>query len=89
LLTLCHDTCTETGSVFEVGGGFVAKLRWQRTEVHVNLFRESSSILTNMTTEDVSKKFDDICNFDKECDYPASGNDTFARIMEFREKAKL
>jgi hypothetical protein len=43
---LCHDTCTETGSVFEVGGGFVAKLRWQRTEVHVNLFRESSSILT-------------------------------------------
>ena len=29
---LAHDTCTENGSVFEVGGGFVAKLRWQRTE---------------------------------------------------------
>lgn len=33
---LCHDTCEETGSVFEVGGGFVAKLRWQRSEVFIN-----------------------------------------------------
>ena len=23
----------ETGSIFEIGGGFCAKLRWQRTEV--------------------------------------------------------
>ena len=30
---LTHDSCEETGSVFEVGGGFVAKLRWQRAEV--------------------------------------------------------
>ena len=42
-----------------------------------------------MSPEDVSKKWDDITNFDKQCDYPASGNDTFSRIMEFREKAGL
>lgn len=30
---LSHDSCTENGSVFEIGGGFCAKLRWQRTEV--------------------------------------------------------
>ena len=41
---LCHESCQENGSVFEVGGGFVAKLRWQRTEVHIPLFRELSSI---------------------------------------------
>jgi len=29
---LCHESNKETGSVFEVGGGFVAKLRWQRAE---------------------------------------------------------
>lgn len=40
---LTHDSCTETGSVFEVGGGFVAKLRWQRTEVLFPLFRATSS----------------------------------------------
>src|SRR5207244_2934680 len=28
---LCHESCTETGGLFEVGGGFLAKLRWQRT----------------------------------------------------------
>ncbi|MCL4119928.1 UNVERIFIED_CONTAM: hypothetical protein GTU68_007878 [Idotea baltica] len=30
---LCHESSTENGSVFEVGGGFAGKLRWQRTEV--------------------------------------------------------
>src|SRR5258708_25467559 len=29
---LCHESCEETGGVFEVGGGFYSKLRWQRTE---------------------------------------------------------
>jgi 3-hydroxyacyl-CoA dehydrogenase/3a,7a,12a-trihydroxy-5b-cholest-24-enoyl-CoA hydratase len=28
---LCHETCTETGGLFEVGGGFIAKLRWERS----------------------------------------------------------
>lgn len=42
-----------------------------------------------MSAEDVAKRFDEITSFDKNNDYPTSGNDTFARIMEFREKAKL
>lgn len=40
---LCHETCNETGGMFEVGGGFVAKLRWQRAEVKFTLFRVLSS----------------------------------------------
>lgn len=27
---LCHESCTENGSIFEVAAGYIAKLRWQR-----------------------------------------------------------
>jgi 3-hydroxyacyl-CoA dehydrogenase/3a,7a,12a-trihydroxy-5b-cholest-24-enoyl-CoA hydratase len=27
---LCHDACTETKGLFEVGGGFFARVRWER-----------------------------------------------------------
>ncbi|MFT3838667.1 MAG: SDR family NAD(P)-dependent oxidoreductase [Myxococcaceae bacterium] len=29
---LAHEQCTENGGTFEVGGGFYAKLRWERAE---------------------------------------------------------
>jgi len=29
---LAHESCEETGGLFEVGGGLMAKLRWERTE---------------------------------------------------------
>jgi len=25
---LCHESCKENGGLFEVGGGFISKLRW-------------------------------------------------------------
>src|SRR5204863_7799509 len=31
VLRLSHESSTETGCLFEVGGGFVAKLRWERS----------------------------------------------------------
>lgn len=27
---LCHDQCKETGALYELGSGYISKLRWQR-----------------------------------------------------------
>jgi len=32
---LASDVCEENGSLFEVAGGFVSKLRWNRTAGHL------------------------------------------------------
>jgi 3-hydroxyacyl-CoA dehydrogenase/3a,7a,12a-trihydroxy-5b-cholest-24-enoyl-CoA hydratase len=32
---LCHESCEETAGLFEVGGGYYSKLRWQRTKGHL------------------------------------------------------
>ena len=29
---LVHDSCKDNGGLFEVGGGYIAKQRWQRSE---------------------------------------------------------
>lgn len=30
---LAHEKCEETGGLFSVGGGYAARIRWQRAEV--------------------------------------------------------
>lgn len=39
---LCHEECTENGAIYEVGAGFAARVRWER----------SSGILLNVNHED-------------------------------------
>ncbi len=55
---LCHEDCLENGSLFEVGGGFVGKLRWQRSAGRTyRLGRE-------MRVEDMQRDWPQITDFE-------------------------
>lgn len=77
---LVHESCEETGSVFEIGGGYVAKLRWQRTE--------GAMFDLPFTPEDVRDKFDLITDFNRKNDYPTHASDTMPKFFENLERIK-
>lgn len=69
---LCHEKCEENGSLFEVAGGYVGKLRWQRSEGHM--------FDIPYTIEDVNANFSKITDFSKNTEIPSSSADTFAKV---------
>ncbi|HRC59138.1 MAG TPA: SDR family NAD(P)-dependent oxidoreductase, partial [Kofleriaceae bacterium] len=54
---LCHDTNEDTGGLYEVGGGFFSKLRWERSSGKTFRLGRAVSI------EDVDRAWSDICSF--------------------------
>ena len=78
---LCHESCEENGALFEVGGGFVGKLRFERAEGA--LFRLSRP----MTPELVKSKWSSIASFDK-ATHPANVTDSMQPILGNLSTAK-
>ncbi|KAM7191062.1 peroxisomal hydratase [Naviculisporaceae sp. PSN 640] len=77
---LVHKSNTsETGSIFEVGGGHIAKLRWERSSGQLLKCDES------YTPSAVLKKWDQVTDFSKP-QYPTGPND-FLTLLE--ESTKL
>lgn len=77
---LCHDSCQETGSMFELVGGYIAKLRWQRSE--------GSFFNLPFTAEEVNDKFNEITDFSRNSEYPTASSDIFPKVTENLERMK-
>ncbi len=73
---LCHESCEENGGVFEVGGGFFGKLRWERAPGR--MYRTGRDI----AVEDVRSSWDRIAGFDEGTTHPDSVTASLSPILE-------
>ncbi|KAI7897720.1 uncharacterized protein BX663DRAFT_527318 [Cokeromyces recurvatus] len=74
---LCHENTEDNGGIFEVGGGFVSKLRWERSQGAV--FKADESF----TPTAIRAKWAEITDFTKTNEYPTSITDTdFLALLE-------
>ena len=78
---LCHESCEENGGLFEVGGGYVGKLRWERAQGA--LFRLSRP----MTPDAVKSKWSTIVDFGKST-HPTNITASMQPIMDNLGTAK-
>jgi len=75
---LCHESNEDTGSVFELGGKWISKLRWQRNE---GVFFGD-----NFTPEDVKDKLSSLSSFDGPVTYPDDTTSSLSIIVENEER---
>jgi 3-hydroxyacyl-CoA dehydrogenase/3a,7a,12a-trihydroxy-5b-cholest-24-enoyl-CoA hydratase len=71
---LCHEDCRETGGLFEVGGGFFSKLRWERTE------GRTFKLGRDLAAEAVRDDWDRVTDFSK-ATHPANITEALSPVL--------
>jgi hypothetical protein len=65
---LASEGCTSNGAIFEAGGGYMGKVKWQRSAGHY------FDIDGGFTVDDVAAHFADVCQFESgSCDPEEDG----------------
>jgi len=72
---LAHESCEENGGLFEVGGGFMGKLRWERTE------GKSFPIGRPLTPDAVKAAWSEVVDFSKST-HPTNVNEALGPAIE-------
>lgn len=78
---LAHDSCQENGGLFEVGAGYIAKQRWQR----------SGGVqypVKGLTPETVAAGWNKVTDFSAGATFPESNQEMMEVIMNNLEKSK-
>lgn len=78
---LCHDTCTDTGGVFESCGGCAFKFQWQKSPGKY-MKKEGK-----LTIEDVRDNWEEVCDMSKPLVHN-TGNEDLTTVMSMVQAAE-
>jgi 3-hydroxyacyl-CoA dehydrogenase/3a,7a,12a-trihydroxy-5b-cholest-24-enoyl-CoA hydratase len=78
---LAHDSCEDNGGLYEVGAGYVCKLRWQRTG-------GVQYPVKGLKPETVAAQWNKVTDFNTGATFPESNQEMMEVIMNNLEAAK-